>query len=78
MAFKVSEHVLVPEHTKLTKEEKKMLLSRYHVTTRELPKILKSDPAISHLNVEPGDVIRVIRKSMTAGRATYYRVVIRG
>ena len=78
MVFKVSEHGLVPEHKKLTKDEKKMLLRKYHATTRELPKIGRSDPAISHLNVEPGDVVKIIRKSKTAGKAAYYRVVIRG
>ena len=30
------------------------------------------------MNVEAGDVIKIIRKSMTAGKAVYYRVVIRG
>ena len=77
MAFKVSEHVLVPEHKKLTKDEKKALLEKYHITTKELPKILKSDPTIIHLSTEPGDVIKITRKSQTAGIALYYRVIIR-
>ncbi len=78
MAFKVTEHILVPEHQKLTKEEKTQLLEKYRITSRELPKILRSDPAIAHLNCERGDVIKIIRKSPTAGKATYYRVVIHG
>lgn len=78
MAFKVSEHVLVPEHKKLTKEEKSELLEKYNITVKELPKILKSDPAVSHLALDTGDVIKITRKSQTMGKATYYRAVIRG
>jgi len=78
MGFKVTEHMLVPEQRKLSKEEKAVLLAKYCITDKELPKVLKSDPAIRPMNVEAGDVIKIIRKSMTAGKAVYYRVVIRG
>jgi DNA-directed RNA polymerase subunit H len=78
MAFKVSEHVLVPEHKKLTKEERATLLDKYHVTIKELPKILDTDAAIAHLNVSSGDIIHITRKSQTAGTAVYYRVVVSG
>lgn len=77
MGFKVTEHKLVPEHRKLSKDEKAQLLAKYGITDKELPKILKNDTAIRHLSVEAGDVIRIVRRSMTAGRAAYYRVVIR-
>ena len=78
MAFKVSEHIVVPQHTKLKKEEKQALLEKYNITIRELPRILSSDPAIAQLKVGPGDVIKIVRKSATAGKADYYRVVISG
>ena len=78
MAFKVSEHMLVPEHKKLTKEEKDELLEKYSITVKELPKILKNDPAINHLSLDVGDVIKITRKSPTMGRAVYYRVIMRG
>ncbi len=78
MVFKVSEHTLVPQHKKLTKEEKKELLERYNITAKELPKISKLDPALESLSVDIGDVIRIERKSPTAGKAAYYRVVVRG
>ncbi len=77
MVFKVSEHVLVPEHKKLTKEEKGELLEKYNITVKELPKILKNDPVVSHLSLETGDVIKITRKSPTLGKAVYYRVIIR-
>ncbi len=76
--MKVAEHHLVPKHLKLTKEKKKELLAKYNITIKELPKILKDDPAIEHLKVMPGDVIKIIRASGTSGKSVYYRVVISG
>lgn len=69
-------HTLVPEHTKLSEKEKEALLEKYHVVMRELPKISDKDPAIDHLDVKEGDVIKIIRKSQTAGEATFYRGVV--
>lgn len=69
-------HVLVPKHTKLSEKEKEELFKRYNITIRELPKIFKSDPAISHLDVKENDVIRIDRKSPTAGNSVFYRGVI--
>jgi DNA-directed RNA polymerase subunit H len=73
--FKVEEHVLVPKHTKLTNEEKEKLFEKYNITTRELPKILITDPAIQKLDPKIGDVIRIERKSLTAGNSIFYRGV---
>ncbi|MBW2993242.1 DNA-directed RNA polymerase subunit H [Candidatus Woesearchaeota archaeon] len=69
-------HILVPEHTKLSDKEKKAVLEKYNLTIKELPKIKKIDPAIAKLNAKSGDVIKIIRKSETAGKSIYYRVVI--
>jgi len=74
----VKKHVLVPEHSKLNKKETQELLEKYNLSLNELPKILVTDPAITTLNVKPGDVIKIIRDSPTAGKSIYYRVVING
>jgi len=74
--YDIRKHLLVPEHTKLNEKEKEELLEKYHISLKELPKIKKNDPAIDHLNVKEGDVIKVIRKSQTAGEAIFYRGVI--
>ncbi len=71
-------HVLIPEHIKLTEKEKEELFKKYNITIRELPKILSSDPAIRHLGAKEGDVIKIIRKSPTAGESIFYRGVING
>ena len=74
----IRKHMLVPEHSKLTKKEIQELLEKYNITLNELPKILSTDPAIEKLNVKLGDVIKITRDSPTAGVSIYYRVVING
>jgi DNA-directed RNA polymerase subunit H (RpoH/RPB5) len=78
MTFEVNKHILVPKHSKLNDSEKKKLLEEHHIEIKSLPKILKDDPAIEKLGVKAGDVIKIERKSITAGTAIYYRVVIEG
>ena len=68
-------HILVPKHTKLSEKEKKELCERYNITPRELPVILITDPALEDLKVTVGDVIKVIRPSITAKTTKFYRRV---
>jgi DNA-directed RNA polymerase subunit H len=72
----VKQHILIPKHKKLSEKEKTDLLEKYHITSNELPAILKSDPALSGMDVEVGDVIKIERESPTAGRTVFYRGVI--
>ena len=74
--FKVDKHILIPKHSKLSDTQKEKLLERYNISTKELPRILKTDPAIISLNAKPGDVIKIVRKSQTASDAVFYRVVV--
>jgi len=72
----ISNHRLVPVHTKMNKKDSEELLAKYKVSTVQLPKILISDPAIAHLKCDVGDIVQVERKSPTRGTALYYRVVV--
>ena len=74
----ITQHVLVPKHTKLSQEEADKLLLQLNITTSQLPKILKSDAAIKHLNLESGEIIEIERDSPTAGRTKFYRAVANG
>lgn len=74
--FDITKHVLVPKHTKLSEKDLKVLLEKYSITVDNLPVILKTDPAIQHLNVEDGDVVKIERKSPTAGKTVFFRRVI--
>ena len=69
-------HMLVPKHGIMTIEEAKQVLEKYHCKAIELPLIFVSDPAIVALGVKPGDMIKITRKSATAGESFYYRYVI--
>lgn len=76
MATDKSHHVLVPKHMKVSDSEKEKLLEKYNISTKELPKILKDDPALEKLNLKEGDLVKVERNSKTAGVSFYYRVVM--
>ncbi len=71
-------HYLVPKHQKLSEKEKKDLFETYKISLKELPKILKTDPAIEELGLTEGDVIKVFRASPTRGKSVYYRGVTNG
>jgi DNA-directed RNA polymerase subunit H (RpoH/RPB5) len=71
------EHELVPEHSKLSEKDAKDLLKKYSLTIREIPKILLTDPAIAHLDVKEGDIIKIKRNSRTAGGTVFFRGVIK-
>ena len=42
----------------------------------QIPLILVNDPGIMRLGVKPGDMIKITRKSATAGESFYYRYVV--
>ncbi|MEK6809034.1 MAG: DNA-directed RNA polymerase subunit H [Nanoarchaeota archaeon] len=71
----ITKHLLVPKHLKLSEREKEELFKRYNISLKELPKILKEDSAIAELDVKVGDIIKIIRKSHTAGESIFYRGV---
>lgn len=69
-------HNFVPKHELLSEEETSKVLEKYGIKKSQLPKILKTDPAILHLKTKRGDVIKITRESRTAEKSLYYRVVI--
>jgi DNA-directed RNA polymerase subunit H len=72
------EHELVPKHILLNKKEAEELLRLYKIAPHQLPYILESDPAAKAIGAKPGDIVKIIRKSPTAGEAIAYRYVIEG
>jgi DNA-directed RNA polymerase subunit H len=75
-AFDIFEHQLVPKHEILTKEEMEKVLAQYKVQPYQLPQIKASDPAVKAIGAKPGDILRIIRKSATAGEHIAYRYVV--
>lgn len=76
--FNIFEHELVPKHEILTSSEKEELLAKYRVKPYQLPRILTSDPAAKAIGAKPGDIIRILRDSPTAGKHIAYRYVVEG
>jgi len=74
--FDLFEHKLVPKHEILTQKEVEQLLAEYRVQPYQLPQIKSSDPSVKAIDAKPGDVLRVIRKSPTAGIHIAYRYVV--
>jgi len=72
----VPDHVYVPKHEIMSKKEAQKILDEFNCKPTELPLIFVTDPAILGLGVKPGDMIRITRKSGTAGESTYYRYVV--
>ncbi|MBU13112.1 MAG: DNA-directed RNA polymerase subunit H [Nitrosopumilales archaeon] len=72
----VPDHILVPKHEIMAKKDAEEVLKTYNCRTTDLPLIFANDPAIVGLGVKPGDMIKITRKSATAGESFYYRYVV--
>lgn len=75
--FEISQHILVPKHSKLNDKEKTELLEKYKITFKDLPKISMKDPAISHLDLTNEDIVKIERASPTSKRTIFYRRVVK-
>ncbi|MBN2331120.1 MAG: DNA-directed RNA polymerase subunit H [Candidatus Aenigmarchaeota archaeon] len=75
-SVEITRHVLVPKHEILSEGEKREVLKAFDATESQLPKIVVSDPVIQLIGARSGNVIRITRKSPTAGEAVYYRIVV--
>ena len=73
----ILEHEFVPKHEILSEIEVEKLLNQLKVPATALPGILKSDPVTRVIGAELGDVIKITRKSATAGETIIYRLVIK-
>lgn len=68
--------LFIPEHQLLTIEEKDELLEKFKEL--ELAKINDTDVMSRYYGAVVGDIFRIIRPSMTAGKNIFYRRVVPG
>lgn len=76
LLINLTKHELVPKHILLSAAEKEQLLQRYRLKQTQLPRIQTVDPVAKYLGLRRGAVVKIIRKSETAGRYASYRWVI--
>jgi len=74
--FDIFEHALVPMHEILGEKEKEQILAQYKVQPYQMPQIKSTDPAVKAIGAKPGDILKIIRKSSTAGKHVAYRYVV--
>jgi len=76
LLINITKHELVPPHTLLSESEKRELLDRYRLKETQLPRIQHVDPVAKYMGLRKGQVIKIVRKSATAGRYASYRLCI--
>tara|TARA_B100001758_G_scaffold198369_1_gene176585 strand:- start:1701 stop:2333 length:633 start_codon:yes stop_codon:yes gene_type:complete len=75
--FNPTRHHLVDKHTKLTKDEIKVLMTHYNIKSKtQLPIILKGDPISKWLGIRPGDIVKIDRYNPNSGLTYYYRACV--
>jgi DNA-directed RNA polymerase subunit H len=72
----ILEHELVPKHEVLAPEEAAKVIKELGVRPEQLPWIRASDPIVREIGAKPGDIVRIYRKSPTAGESVAYRYVV--
>jgi DNA-directed RNA polymerase subunit H (RpoH/RPB5) len=74
--FDVFEHDLVSHHVIVGEDERSELIKKYHAEPYQFPWIKATDPISIILGAKPGDVLKSIQKSETAGIYESYRYVV--
>ncbi len=68
-------HTYIPVHEIISDPELEELKQRININ--KIPTILITDEAIKHLDVRPGDIIKIRRINPGIGETFYYRKVIK-
>jgi DNA-directed RNA polymerase subunit H (RpoH/RPB5) len=75
-SFNIFKHELVPKHEVVSPEEAEKLLKKYRIKGHQLPRIKASDVAVIAIGAKLGDIIKITRDSLTAGKHVTYRFVV--
>jgi DNA-directed RNA polymerase subunit H (RpoH/RPB5) len=77
LQFNLLEHVLVPPHRVLTKDEVNQVKKKYNIVDdAQFPDISRFDPVAQVIGIRPGQVCEIIRPSKTAINSLYYRICV--
>ena len=76
LIINVVDNVLVPEHILLSDDDAKQYMKEYKLTKINLMKILSTDPIARYYNIKPGNIVKIIRPSITAGEEIGLRICV--
>ena len=76
MHFNILKHEFVPYFKVLSSEEVEKLLTAYNIKKGDLPKMLVTDPVSRGIGTREGDIVKIIRRSRTAGESIAFRLVV--
>jgi DNA-directed RNA polymerase I, II, and III subunit RPABC1 len=76
LVVNITRHELVPEHTPLEPDEAKKVLEAHSLSIEMLPRMLATDPVSQYFGLERGRIVRIKRKSESAGEYVTYRQVV--
>jgi DNA-directed RNA polymerase subunit H len=77
LQFNILDHVLVPPHRVLSKDEVNVVKSKYNIMDdTQFPDISRFDPVAQVIGIRPGQVCEIIRPSKTAINSYYYRICV--
>lgn len=72
----IVKHSLVPKHEVMSDTAVERMLKQFNATKDQLPKIIATDPAAEAIGAKKGQILKITRDSITAGKAVTYRIVV--
>lgn len=76
LVVNITDHELVPKHEPLTPDETQQMLKAFALNAAQLPRLLATDPVALYFGLQRGAVVKITRKSETAGTYVTFRQVI--
>ena len=72
----ILKHSLVPKHEIMSDTAVEKLLKQYNIARDQMPRIRADDSVAKAIGAKKGQVLKITRDSITAGKAVTYRVVV--
>jgi DNA-directed RNA polymerase subunit H (RpoH/RPB5) len=77
LMINIIDHVLVPKHIVLSKDDTDRVLEAYRAKKRDMSLIRTTDAVAKYYNMKPGEIVKIIRPSVMTVEAPAYRLVIK-
>jgi DNA-directed RNA polymerase subunit H (RpoH/RPB5) len=67
----------ISEHIPLSQEEGERVLNEYRAKKKDMPKIHDTEQMACYYNLQPGQIVKIIRSSENTGFTFYYRITVK-